>query len=125
MRTKVSVSYAGGGRWSQHFNGASDGSGTFGQRTFLGFRESVPLAIGQHYGLRQSNTFYRGDLAEVLLFNRVLDAADSIASVGIFIEVPLWQTLPAALTVGITWLLEPRRADDGHGPEGLGDGHGR
>ena len=72
----VEVIYAGGGRWTQHLNGASDGSGTYRQRTFLGFRQPVQLAIGQHFGLTQANTFYRGDLAEVLLFNRVLTASE-------------------------------------------------
>lgn len=68
----LEVTYAGRGRWSQHLNGASDGRGTYQQRSFLGFHEPVQLAIGQHFGLTQTNTFYNGDLAEVLLFNRAL-----------------------------------------------------
>jgi hypothetical protein len=81
----VEVAYAGGGQWTQYLNGASDGSGTYGNRTFLGFREPVRLAIGQHWGMTPANTFYRGDLAEVLLYNRVLTAAEQ-NSVGVYLS---------------------------------------
>ena len=81
----VEVTYAGAGQWSQYLNGASDGSGTYRQRTFLGFREPVQLAIGQHFGLTQANTFYKGDLAEVLMFNRALTATEQ-NEVGLYLS---------------------------------------
>jgi hypothetical protein len=67
----LEVVYEGRGRWAQYLNGKLDGRGTFGNRTFLGFQKPIRLAIGQHAGITPANTFYRGDLAEVLLYNRV------------------------------------------------------
>ena len=72
----LEVVYEGNGRWAQFLNGASDGQGTFGNRTFLGFLKPIQLSIGQHPGITPANTFYRGDLAEVLLYNRVLTAVE-------------------------------------------------
>ena len=66
----LEVIYEGRGRWAQYLNGKLGGRGTFGNRTFLGFRKPIRLAIGQHAGITSANTFYRGDLAEVLLYNR-------------------------------------------------------
>jgi len=80
----VEVGYEGGGRWTQHLNGAPDGSGLYGTRTFLGFREPVRLAIGQHWGKTSANTYYRGTLAEVLLYNRILAPAEQ-NSVGVYL----------------------------------------
>ncbi len=68
----MEVTYGGRGQWGMQLNGASDGRGTYRERPFLGFRDPVSLAIGQHFGLTQANTFFLGDLAEVLLFRRVL-----------------------------------------------------
>ena len=62
-----------------------DLSGVYGNRTFLGFRGQQRLAIGQHWGLSPVNTFYRGDLAEVLFYNRVLSAAER-NSVGTYLQ---------------------------------------
>ena len=67
----LEVVYEGGGRWVQYFNGEPDGRGTFGNKTFLGFHKPIRIAIGQHWGITPANTFYRGDLAEVLLYDRV------------------------------------------------------
>ncbi|MCH7729542.1 MAG: DUF1549 domain-containing protein, partial [Planctomycetes bacterium] len=72
----LEVVYLGSGRWAQYLNGEPDGSGVFGARTFLGFRSDIRLAIGQHYGATHPNTWYVGDLAEVLLYNRVLSASE-------------------------------------------------
>jgi hypothetical protein len=72
----LEVSYEGSGRWTQTLNGEPDGLGTFSDRTFLGFRKTIRLSIGQHYGITPANTFYRGDLAEVLLYNRTLVPAE-------------------------------------------------
>jgi len=67
----LEVVYEVGGRWAQYFNGEPDGRGTFANKTFLGFRKPIRVAIGQHWGTTPANTFYRGDLAEVLLYDRV------------------------------------------------------
>jgi hypothetical protein len=72
----LEVAYEGNGRWAQFFNGQTNGRGVFTDRTFLGFRQKIRLAIGQHYGITPANTFYAGDLAEVLLYNRVLSSPE-------------------------------------------------
>ncbi|MDA1014206.1 MAG: DUF1553 domain-containing protein [Planctomycetota bacterium] len=70
----LEVVYQGSGRWAQSINGEPDGAGTFTNKTFLGFRTPIRVAIGQHWGITPANTFFRGSLAEVLLYNRVLSA---------------------------------------------------
>ncbi|MEE2707751.1 MAG: DUF1553 domain-containing protein [Planctomycetota bacterium] len=81
----LEVVYEGGGRWAQYRNAVLDGSGVFAGRTFLGFREKICLAIGQHYGFEQINTFYVGELAEVLLYSRVLSNVEQNA-LGVYLS---------------------------------------
>ncbi|NIP95166.1 MAG: LamG domain-containing protein, partial [Akkermansiaceae bacterium] len=64
--------YHGGQRWEQFLDGEFDGGGEFAGRKFEGFAGPVGLTLGQHFNHHGANTYYRGDLAEVLIFNRVL-----------------------------------------------------
>lgn len=75
----VEVVYAGAQNWVHYFDGARDGAGLLGDRDFHGFTKDVRLAIGQHYGFSESDTFFEGDLAEVLVYNRSLGAAEQNA----------------------------------------------
>lgn len=81
----VEAVYEGGQRWAHYLNGQPNGSGTFGNRTSLGFREEIRLAIGQHVGATHANTYYRGDLAEVLVYNRVLSQVEQNA-IGAYLQ---------------------------------------
>jgi hypothetical protein len=72
----VEIVYAGAQNWVHYLDGARDGAGLFGDRDFHGFKKDVHLAIGQHFGLTDSNSYFEGDLAEVLIYNRVLTPDD-------------------------------------------------
>jgi hypothetical protein len=54
-----------------------------------------------------------------IYFVDVFTTQESV-SAGIFITVPLWQTLPLALAVGIIWMLEPR-TERNAAPESLSE----
>jgi hypothetical protein len=65
--------YAGNQRWSLYQDGALDGRGRFtGDNTFSGYDGGTRLAVGQHYGSADEKTFYHGEIAEILLYNRIL-----------------------------------------------------
>ena len=68
----VEIVYAGAQSWAHYLDGARDGGGLLGDRDFLGFTKDLRLAIGQHYGSTDSDTYYAGDLAEVLIYDRPL-----------------------------------------------------
>ena len=68
----VEIVYAGAQNWIHYLDGARDGAGLFGDRDFHGFKKDVRLAIGQHFGWADSNSYFEGDLAEILIYNRVL-----------------------------------------------------
>lgn len=65
--------YKGNQQFEIHVDGKSDQSAAYGGRKFLGFREKVALAIGQHFAHENHGpTFLHGDIAEVLIYQRPL-----------------------------------------------------
>jgi len=81
----VAAVYAGAQNWAHFLDGREDGSGTFSKKGFQGFAGGAKLAIGQHYGSEGTNTFYQGDLAEVLVYQRVLSRNEQ-AVLGLYLE---------------------------------------
>lgn len=60
-------------RFEIHIDGRSEREATYDGRKFLGFRERVALAIGQHFAHDDhAPTFLHGDIAEVLIYQRPL-----------------------------------------------------
>jgi len=73
----IETVYAGEQAFAIHFNGARDQRAVFNGTHFLGFRQQVTLALGQHYGAESSeSTFFEGDMAEVLVYDRPLTATE-------------------------------------------------
>jgi hypothetical protein len=77
--------YHGGQRWELLVDGEQDGGGVYGNRKFGGFAGPVNVTLGQHFNYRGVNTYYRGDLVEVLLYNHVLTVAKQ-NSVGVYLS---------------------------------------
>jgi hypothetical protein len=77
--------YAGNQRWAQYLAGAPDGRGRFvGDTGFVGYDGGARLAVGQVFGSNDPATAFRGDVAAILIYNRVL-TADEQAQVGTFL----------------------------------------
>lgn len=73
----IEAVYGGQQTFGIHVNGRRDQRALFNGTHFLGFREQVTLALGQHFGMTSNeSTFYEGDVAEVLLYNRNLTATE-------------------------------------------------
>lgn len=68
----VEVIYGGAQHWVHYLDGQRDGAGLFGDRDFHGFTKDVRLAIGQQYGSADSKSYFQGDLAEMLVYDRML-----------------------------------------------------
>ena len=69
--------YKGDQRFEIHIDGRAECESTYGGRKFLGFREQVTLAIGQHFGLEDhAPTYFHGDIAEVLVYRRALTSSE-------------------------------------------------
>jgi len=68
--------YHGRQRWELFVDGELDGAGTYAAKPFLGFSGPVAVTLGQHFNYRGENTYLRGDLAEVMVFNRSLSNAE-------------------------------------------------
>ena len=68
----VEVVYTGAQAWVHYLNGARNGGGLLGDRDFRGFTKDLRFAVGQHYGSTAAETYFRGDIAEILVFDRVL-----------------------------------------------------
>jgi hypothetical protein len=69
----VEIIYAGAQNWIHFLDGARNGAGLLGGRDFHGFKKEVRLAIGQQFGWEDPNSYFEGDLAEVLIYNRMLE----------------------------------------------------
>ena len=72
----VEAAYAGSQRWAHFLDGRDDGDGTFSDGTFTGFAGGAKLALGQHHGHLAESCFFRGDVAAVLVYQRVLTAKE-------------------------------------------------
>ena len=73
----IEVVYTGQQIFMHFFNGQREVRGEFGGTHFLGFEPEITLAIGQHYGANDhAPTFFEGDLAEVLIYNRTLNGSE-------------------------------------------------
>jgi len=73
----VETVYSGEQSFTIHVNGKRDQRAVFNGTHFLGFRKQVTLAIGQHFAAESNQaTFYQGDIAEVLVYNRPLTATE-------------------------------------------------
>ena len=72
----MEIIYAGAQSWVHYIDGARDGAGLLGDRDFHGFTKDLRLAIGQHYGSTETDTYFQGDLAELLVYDRRLSAEE-------------------------------------------------
>lgn len=72
----VEVVYEGAQGWVHYLDGRRDGAGLLGGRDFHGFTKGLRLAIGQQYDSTDPATFFEGDLAEILIYNRVLSVEE-------------------------------------------------
>jgi hypothetical protein len=65
--------YKGNQQFEIHVDGRTDQAATYGGRKFLGFRNKVALAIGQHFAHDDHGpTFLHGDIAELFVYQRPL-----------------------------------------------------
>ena len=73
----IETVYTGEQSFAIYVNGNRDQRAVFNGTHFLGFRKQVTLAIGQHFAMESNQgSFYEGDLAEVLVYNRPLSATE-------------------------------------------------
>jgi len=73
----IETIYAGEQGFAIYVNGRREQRGAFNGTHFLGFENVVSIALGQHFDLDDSKkTYYEGDLAEVLIYNRPLTASE-------------------------------------------------
>lgn len=68
----VEIVYGGAQNWIHYLDGARDGAGLFGDRDFHGFTKDLRFAVAQHYGWTDANSYFSGNLAELIIYNRVL-----------------------------------------------------
>ena len=72
--------YAGEHRFEIHVDGRRERRSMFRGTHFLGFQKHVTLALGQHYGSEENaNTWFNGDLSEVMIYSRALSTSERIA----------------------------------------------
>ncbi len=65
--------YKGNQQFEIHIDGRTERESSYGGRKYLGFRQQVTLAIGQHYGLEDhAPTYFNGDIAEIVVHRRAL-----------------------------------------------------
>ncbi len=73
----IETVYGGEQAFAIHLNGHRDQRALFNGTHFLGFKPNVTLALGQHFGKETSKeTFFEGDIAEVLIYDRPLSATE-------------------------------------------------
>ena len=73
----IETVYTGEQTFAIHVNGRRDQRAMFNGTHFLGFKDNVTLALGQHFGAESNvGTFLQGDLAEVLIYDRPLTATE-------------------------------------------------
>ncbi|MBM81104.1 MAG: hypothetical protein CMJ78_10980 [Planctomycetaceae bacterium] len=62
-----------------HIDGRTERKAMFNGTHFLGFHKFVSVALGQHFGMEgNQQTFYQGDIAEVLLYSRPLSTKERV-----------------------------------------------
>lgn len=73
----VEVAYTGEQTFAIYVDGHREQRAMFNGTHFLGFKPQVTFAIGQHFGSeRNEETYYEGDIAEVLIYSRPLTATE-------------------------------------------------
>ena len=73
----IEVQYSGSQHFSHFFNGRRDVRAMFAGTYFLGFKEQISFALGQHFGLESHEpTYLEGDIAELLLYDRPLTTVE-------------------------------------------------
>ncbi|MDG1897957.1 MAG: DUF1553 domain-containing protein [Fuerstiella sp.] len=73
----IETVYTGEQTFAIHVNGRRDQRAMFNGTHFLGFKDNVTLALGQHFGAESNvGTFFQGDLAELLIYDRPLTATE-------------------------------------------------
>ena len=73
----IETVYTGEQNFVIHLNGKLEQRGMFNGTYFLGFQQQLTFALGQHYGVRSNqDTYYQGDIAEVLFYDRPLTATE-------------------------------------------------
>jgi hypothetical protein len=69
--------YKGNQQFDIHIDGRTERESQYGGRKYLGFRQQVTLAIGQHFGLEDhAPTYFNGDIAELLVYRRALTKSE-------------------------------------------------
>ena len=73
----VEAAYTGEQTFAIYVDGRREQRAMFNGTHFLGFKEQVTLALGQHFGLEDNaGTYFEGDIAEVLVYARPLTATE-------------------------------------------------
>jgi hypothetical protein len=79
-RHVLEAAYAGNQRWALYHDGAAVDHGRYrGDVGFLGFQGGSRLTIGHQFQKGTDEHYFRGDLFEILVFNRVLRAKEQHA----------------------------------------------
>ena len=106
--------YTGQQSFEIYIDGRRERRAMFGGTHFLGFEREVSLALGQHArGVGNDSTWFHGDLAEVLIYNRPLTVPER-AALGLqftqeyslnttFQELPLFERDVAPLLAARCW----------------------
>ena len=69
--------YKGNQQFEIHIDGRTERESQYGGRKYLGLRQQVTLAIGQHFGLEDhAPTYFTGDIAEVIVHRRALTKSE-------------------------------------------------
>lgn len=73
----IELVYSGEQLFEIHVDGRVERDAMFNGTHFLGFRKSVALALGQHFGTENNaGTWFKGDIGEVLIYRRPLTAQE-------------------------------------------------
>lgn len=76
----LEVVYSGEQQFEILVDGQTEQRAMFNGKHFLGFRDYVTLALGQHFGLQDSEaTWFQGDVSELLLYQRPLTTPERLA----------------------------------------------
>ena len=76
----LEVVYTGQQNFEMHVDGRRERRAMFNGTHFLGFQDTVSLALGQHFGQEpNAGSYYRGDIAEVLIYARPLSESERYA----------------------------------------------
>ena len=72
----VEIIYEGAQQWVHYLDGVRNGAGILNDRDFHGFTKPLRFSMGQLFGSRDPETYFEGDIAELLIYRRVLTAEE-------------------------------------------------